>query len=512
MRPMLAADTTVTPQSYIRATRRTWILGGVAVLMFLALAIGYCLTRRPWWDEGLFADVALNFRNHGHLGSTVLDESGYLLLPQVHNYTYWQFPLYFVVLGSWLKFLPESVVWMRFFSVFCALIYLLCWFVIIRKLSRNEPLAICVTSFLALDYHVLSAAADARMEMMCAALGQAALAAFFLWEESNWRRAVFVAACFGSAALFTHPMGALVNVVLAIVVLLRRREIEWKGLAVAGVPYIVGGALCLAYIMQAPHVFATQFHSAEGFRVGGFVATLKNALNDFQTRYLYWNWTDVSGILRAKILVLAFPAIGLLAVAIHRKLRKQRFGMLLLISSIVGYLGVALIDNMKFPLYFVYSLPPMTACGAVWVYSQCRERGRFRYIALACAGLFLLSSCVGIVFKIRRDEWQRTYTPMVNAVRTGLPGNGLLVGGSELGFSFGFGPSLVDDRYAGVISGKAPDVFVVNDMYGIPRNADSEKQYQAFEARLKNDYHEVLANNVYRVYFLNKNSPLKSGR
>lgn len=509
---LTATEPTATAQSYVRASRRAWLLGGFTLLLFLVLAIGYCLTRRPWWDEGLFADVAINFRNHGHLGSTVLAESGYRVLPHVHQYTYWQFPLYFVVLGSWLRLLPEGIVSIRLFSTCCALLYLICWFFLVRKLSGNEALAICVTSFLALDYEVLSAAANGRMDMLCATLGQAALAAFFYWEDSHWRRAVFVAACFGSAALFTHPMGALINVVLAIVILLRRREIQWKGLAIAALPYLVGGALCLAYIMQGPHVFAEQFRSAEGYRVGGLVATLKNVLNDFQIRYLYWNWTGVSGFLKSKIVLVAFPSIGLLAVAIDPKLRKQRLGMLLLILSIVGYVGVALLDNMKFPLYFLYSLAPMTACGAFWIYSQFRERGRFRSIAAGLGGIFLLSSSVGILFKIYRDEWKSTYTPVVNTIRAGLPPGGLLIGGSELGFSFGFGPQLDDDRYAGVITGRVPDVFVVNDSYGIARNSFSEKPYAALQARLKNDYHEVLANKVYQVYFLNKNSPLKPSR
>ncbi|MBV8898000.1 MAG: hypothetical protein JO051_15915 [Acidobacteriaceae bacterium] len=509
---LAASEATVTPRSHIRASRRAWMLGSAALLVFLVLAIGCCLTRRPWWDEGLFADVALNFRNHGHLGSTALDDSGYLLLPEVHHYTYWQFPFYFVALGSWLKFVPQNVIWMRFFSLFCALIYLLCWFVIVRKLSGSEPLAICVTSFLALDYEVLAAATDGRMEMMCATLGLAALAAFFLAEESNWTRAVFLGACFGAAALFTHPMGLLINIVLVVMVLLRPNEVRWKGVAAAGVPYVVGGALCFAYIMQAPHVFAMQFRSAEGFRVGGFAATVKNVVNDWQARYVYWNWTAASGILKAKIILLAFPVIAVFAVAIDRKLRKQRLGMLLLLLSIVGYLGVALIDNMKFPLYFVYSLTPMTACGALWIYARFHERGRFRFIATAAGVLFLLSSSLGVLFKIYRNEWRSIYAPAVNAIRAGLPPGGLLIGGSELGFSFGFGPSFVDDRYAGVISGRVPDVFVVNDLYAIARNAYSDRPYDAFEARLKNDYHEVLANNVYHVYFLNKNSPLKSSR
>jgi hypothetical protein len=506
------SEVAVAPLSYARASRRAWVIGTLAFVLFLVLAVGYCLTRRPWWDEGLFADVALNFRNHGRLGSIALDEGGYLWYPQVHTYTFWQFPLYFVALGSWLRLVPTTIVWMRFFSVFCGCIYLLCWFLLVRKLSRNEALAIWVTAFLALNFEVLSAAADARMEMMCATFGQLALAAYFYWEDSNWERAAFVAACFGTAALFSHPMGVLINLVLVIVVLLNRRRIRWRGLAAAIIPYLVGGALFLAYIMQAPHVFAVQLRSDEGIRVGGLMATINNALNDFYMRYLARFWTDVSTTAKIKVFELIFPLVGLLAVAIDQRLRNQRLGRVLLILSIASYSGVALIDNQKFALYLIYTLPPMTACGAVWVYSQWRERGRFRFIAAGLAAIFLFVSSGSVAYKIHYNAWKVSYSPMIATVRAGLPPGGLVIGGSELGFALGFGPQLVDDRYAGVITGRVPDVFVTNECYGIIRNADTEKSIEALQARLKNDYHLVLVNDPYHVYFLNKNSPLKSSR
>jgi NADPH-dependent 2,4-dienoyl-CoA reductase/sulfur reductase-like enzyme len=88
------------------------------------------------------------------------------------------------------------------------------------------------------------------------------------------------------------------------------------------------------------------------------------------------------------------------------------------------------------------------------------------------------------------------------------------MGGSELGFAFGFGPSLVDDRYLGVVSHRTPDVFVINDCYEIPVPVTpaTEKAHQAYRVRLQNDYHLVLANELYRVYFSNKNSSFISRR
>src|SRR5271169_3438588 len=157
------------------ASRTAWLCAAGVILVFLALGIAQSLTLCPWMDEGMFADVAFSFRNFGHLGSSVLAPYGYQELPGVHEYTYWQFPLYFVTLGTWFRVVPATVVWMRLFSAFWACIFIASWFVVIRSLSRKESLALLAASLIALDYAVLVTASNGRMDMMCAALGMAGL-------------------------------------------------------------------------------------------------------------------------------------------------------------------------------------------------------------------------------------------------------------------------------------------------------------------------------------------------
>src|SRR5262249_36908358 len=150
--------------------RTAWLAAGGVILIFLALIVAESLTQSPWMDEGMFADVAFSFRNFGHLGSSVLAPYGYQELPGVHQYTYWQFPLYFMALGSWFRVLPVTAVWMRLFSVAWGFVFISSWFVFVRSLSRKESLALLTASLIALDYAVLVTASNGRMDMMCAAL------------------------------------------------------------------------------------------------------------------------------------------------------------------------------------------------------------------------------------------------------------------------------------------------------------------------------------------------------
>src|SRR5579862_3566986 len=92
-------------------------IGMVAAILYVILSVGNSFARSPWWDEGLFADVAGNFALHGHFGSRVLDPRGYLDYVEVGRYTYWQFPAYFALLGGWFRVFGEGVVTMRLLSV-----------------------------------------------------------------------------------------------------------------------------------------------------------------------------------------------------------------------------------------------------------------------------------------------------------------------------------------------------------------------------------------------------------
>ncbi len=490
-------------KTIIQASGRARLAAVCALLVFLALTTGYLMTRSPWWDEGLFADVALNFRNFRHLGSSALDPNGYLQWPEVHRFTYWQLPMYLVALGTWFHLVPATVQWMRGLSLLFACVYLVSWFVMVRALSRSEPLALFVTCVVALDYSLISAASDGRMEMMCAGLGYAGIASYLYFRETRWSLGIGLAGLFGAGSLFCHPMGAVTNASIAALVLLDWRRIEWRRVWIGLLPCGVGALLCGLYIWQAPQIFEAQYHAATAYRERTLFTLLKSVATDAYTRFWENFFALQSGVNRARVIILIFAVAGTVALSADRKLRSEPLGKRLLILAAIAYMGVAIIDNQGFPFYMVYTLPVMTGCGAVWVAAQWqRGKGMRRFMPAALLAASLCVVVAGYSLKLRKDGYQREYEPAVEAAEHNSKAGGVIMGGSELGFLLGFRSNLVDDRYLGYFSGVTPDVYVQSQYYYRMPGTELTRAWNASRQKLQREYRLVFQNAEYRVYAL----------
>ncbi len=448
------------------ASRLMWVAALNAILVFLALAIGFCFTRGPWWDEGLFADIALNFRNYGHLGSVLLAPNSYQNFPAVNHYTYWQFPVYLVSLGAWFRIAPQTVASMRLLSVLCGGVYIACWFFFVRGMNRDTPLALLVASAVALDYSCIGAASNGRMDMMCAAFGQAALAAYVCFRSSQRNLAMLLAGMFGAASLFCHPMGALMNVFLVIIVLQDVRHLRWPAAMLGLMPYLAALVAYFLYAAQAPQIFWAQATAASVYRISSFNALFENVFNDAYERYFRFYFANFSPITAVRGFAILFGVVGLVALIASKRLRATPLARTLLFFPAAGYLGIALLDNQKFTFYLIYSTPVFSACGAVWVYDTWRRPGLARILAVGLLLGFGAAAIGGFAFKIHRNDYLHVYQPTIAAIRHMTHSQDIIMGPSELGFALGFRPPLMDDCYLGYASGIRPRVYVMHSSCG----------------------------------------------
>jgi hypothetical protein len=373
---------------------------------------------------------------------------------------------------------------------------------LVRHIARNEELALWIASLVGLNYEVIAAASNGRMEMMCVTLGLMSVTYFVCQRERSWARAAAGSACFAAAALFCHPLGLICNGWLAAVVILHWREIRWRGLALASLPYLLGFAIYAAYVLKAPHIFLAQAREAYLYRIAGGPSLGRKIITDFVSRYWELYYAALSGAKRLKLFSLLFGVVGTVLLAANSKWRRSPLGRILLIFACISYVGVAALDNQDIPAYFTYSMPMLTGCAALWVYAEWQTSRRvFRFISGGLATAAVLAAVGGFSMKILANERKHLYMPVIEAVRSHLPPNGKVMGGSELGFALGFQPYLIDDRFLGYLSGIRPDVFVENEYYG-----GGGPGWLASREILQTEYHLVLQNKAYNVYVRNHDS------
>src|SRR5580704_11798346 len=149
--------------------------------VFLVATITVARTRAPWCDEAWIASPGFNLAVHGKLATTVLafapdDPKTFGL----EEHTYWIMPLQLMLQGGWYKVFGFSLFAMRSLSMVWGLVALWSWFLIMRALTDDVRVAILTVGLLATDFVFVMRAADGRMDMMSAALGFAALAAYLV--------------------------------------------------------------------------------------------------------------------------------------------------------------------------------------------------------------------------------------------------------------------------------------------------------------------------------------------
>ena len=324
--------------------RNRFVILIIIAAIFLTFAAGSALTNRPQIDEGMFASPALNLAREGFFGTTVL-ETGHTKLTRIEQRTYWVMPLFLLNASASFKAFGFSLFTMRLVSIFWGLIFVLAGYLIALKLSENKNIALLGALFLACDYMVLDTASQARPDMMCAALGFSAIAAFLVWRERNFSIAVLLSQTLVVLAGLTHPNGILAFFAVAFLTLFFDfKQIKLKHLGFAIIPYLIGGAGFGFYILQDPQAFKDQFidNARMSGRMGGFGSPFSAILREFTERYphafgLQANSGGHSGPIFLKSLILVGYALGFLGVLLTKELRNNKNYRALLILTVIYF-------------------------------------------------------------------------------------------------------------------------------------------------------------------------------
>ncbi len=491
---------------------------GVAFLIavvFLVFALTLLFAKGPWVDEAWFTSPAQDLVTRGKFGTLLLDPAGSHLrlykadafLQGINEHTYWVMPLHLLQLAAWGKLFGFSLFSMRMPSVLWGGIALVSIGLIVRRLYGGRWAPLIGVAVLAVDFGFVNGSADVRMDMTCAALGFAAIAAYLSLRSANFLGAVIAAHSLAAAAVFTHPNGAFASAGLLLTMLwLDRNRVRPLTVLLIAAPYLILGLSWAIYCLQAPAEFGAQFSANSAARAGDVQAPWRGVWREINGRFRNHFFPE-SGFGKFKLvgLLIYLAALGTLASA--RKLRETTGCRLLLCLTLLQFLCLSILASTKNEYYIVYILPYFAAATGIatsylWSYGP-RVRA-LCVTALICYVTVQTAALMNLAFVTA--GYRKEYTPVIAYLRSNLRPDDLVMGPAQLGFSLGFdNPQLVDDVWFGYWSGRRATVLVVDRGYyeqvieaatsrGMPRPGYFDELFQRY--RLVREF------KGYRVYRL----------
>jgi 4-amino-4-deoxy-L-arabinose transferase-like glycosyltransferase len=489
---------------------KNWLVAGT-VVAFIALSVASSWTKRPWSDEGWFANAPYNLVTKGSMGTTVIEQAGTPFLKGIDQYTYWVMPLHLVTQAAWYKLFGFSLMSLRSISLIAGLLALLSWFIVMKDLSGSDEVGLLTVALLALDYNFIMSSSFGRMDLMCAALGTAGLASFLALRERSLTLAILVSNCFIVASGMTHHLGILSLFGLVFLILyFDRKRIQLKHVAIALIPYFIGSIAWSFYIFKSPSLFIDQLkgNATTDNRLGTLTAPLTGLLRELSERYLVGfglgpHSVGTSAAVRLKALILLAYIVGIVGSLLVRDIRKHKGLRALFVLGAIYFVILTVWDGQKLTWYLVHVIPIYTGILAVLIVWCWKQWAAAEWLLAPAILVFVAIQTGGVLQRIRQDAYHRSFAPAADFLKQRANGGQMIMGSAELGFGLGSFDRLVDDSKLGFYSGKKPDFIVVEEVYrdnfksiGL-RHPDI---YQFISSRLANDYTKIYDHEFYEIY------------
>lgn len=458
---MTGSATVAAPRSHDRRARLALV---AILLLFVALATALALTRPPHTDEGHFASAGAAFAERGRLVMPMWTE----WIATLDERLYATMPLYFVVLGGWFAAFGVSFESMRLLSVAWGVALVAAWYVSGRAIGGTRAAGVLTAALVGLNYDVVNAA-SARYDVMAAALGALALAAYLALRERHLTRAIVVSQALVCAACLTHPFGVFGGAgVLIFGLSLDWRRLRPRHLLAAAAPYVVELGVWGLYVAQDPAMFRAQFAENASGRVAGSTSPLAAIAEELRVRYLVslGGWRDgLPAVARVRVLTLVAYAVGIAGCLLARDVRRSPTGRALLLYALAAFLLLTFLDSNRWYIYTIHVVPVYAACAALFAEQLRRRGGAPRALAVAGAAAFALFAVASVAYRARLDVHGRAFEPTVAFLRDRLQPGDLVMAGGEFGVGLGFERHVLDDMRLGYRNRRVPDYVVVGRDY-----------------------------------------------
>lgn len=456
------------PQASTRPNPKIWL--SALAIVYLIGAAATAWTERPWCDEGWFAEPAWNLVRLGEMSTPTLDNSLTPALDSLKTHTYWVFPTYLVTLGGWSWIFGFSLFAARLYSTFWGGVLLVSAGSLLRSLGVRWNWVLLALGLIVVDYQFLRRASEVRMDLMCAALGMAALAFYLRRRETHYLQAIAGSHALCAAGVLTHPMGVLGYVSLLFTQLyFDRRRIRFAHLALAATPYLIGLAIWSLYILQAPDEFVSQLTENAANRGAFWSSPLSAIAHELHERYVVHIGglgADAEWFKSLKAIGLATIVGGLAGLLFAGRAPAEARGLVRYLGWVAAIhaAGLMILDGMKLHFYVIHIAPYLLILAALAAARIWHSGGWLKpALSIWLAAHFLIQGA-GAVYPMYRNS-MREFKTVAAFIEPYLDQDALVMASAELGFEIGYTDKLLDDWTLGCVNGLEPSIIVLEDGY-----------------------------------------------
>lgn len=471
----------------------------IPLLIYVGLAAGRIATKAPWCDEAWFASSAVNLVRKGFMGNTILaDETGF---PELHRYTYWLPPMYFLAEALTFKVAGVGLLQIRFISLLWGLAGLLAvWGLTAKLFGNNRGVCFLSAMLVGTNFFYIKSASDARMDMMAASLSLIGLWIYLSMRDRSLPRAVLLSNTFVCLSGLTHPNGLLgLLVLLFMMVHLDRHRMSRRTILMGLVPYVVGGMGWGIYISQDFDAFQHQL--LPNILGRGQANIVGSVYNEIVSRYLGCHgFLGVESIIeRAPAPILVFYFLCFLSYPLVARGKDQLLWRML----VIFFLGLMFLAGNKTCSYLVW-IEPFFLLNALAVWRRMNNSRYVNALFMLAFSYILLFSLASNIYTIARNEYAEEYLPDMRTFNSSYYQGGLIYGGAEIAFFYDFDDQMFqDDNRLGFRTGVRPDYLAISPGYraNFKRYKESEPEAWGYiNATLEEDYHVVFEGHAYTFY------------
>ena len=222
------------------------LLGIVAVFILLQIPT-FTIEPPVFMDETILSNTAYVLTGFSDIGSKTFDKQFSIIDPiQYRMYGH----VYFIILAYAFRLFPYTIITIRVFSLCFGVLSLIMFYLLFKRITKNERLSLFVSAVYATDYFILKASHFGRVDIMVVFFILCTFIAYHTFQNSKLR---IIGTNVGLIlSFFTHTfLGLFSTVTIGLSILVTHSS--WKEKFIKGLKYLLvalmAGFLWFIYLL-----------------------------------------------------------------------------------------------------------------------------------------------------------------------------------------------------------------------------------------------------------------------